>query len=72
MASGEGRVTLSAAVPIELKERVQEIAQRHRWTLSQTIVVFLEEYLDEWEESVDKTFNPTQKPVNKGKKRKND
>lgn len=72
MASGEGRVTLSAAVPIELKERVQEIAQRHRWTLSQTIVVFLEEYLDEWEESVDKTFNPTKKTVNKGKKRKND
>jgi predicted transcriptional regulator len=72
MASGEGRVTLSAAVPIELKERVQEIAQKHRWTLSQTIVVFLEEYLDEWEQSIDKGFNPTQKPVNKGNKRKKD
>lgn len=49
MPISEGKVTLSAAVPIGLKERIQEIASEKRWTLSQTIVIFLEEYLDEWE-----------------------
>ncbi|NEO34379.1 MAG: hypothetical protein F6K36_29070 [Symploca sp. SIO3C6] len=52
MASKDGKITLSAAVPIELKERVQRIARLRRWTLSQTIVIFLEEYLDALEEKL--------------------
>jgi len=51
-ATSEGKVTLSAAVPIELKERIQHIATERRWTLSQTVVVFLEEYLEAWEEEL--------------------
>lgn len=60
MPVSEGKVTLSAAVPLELKERIQKIATERRWTLSQTVVVFLEEYLDEWEKSL-KPSNPSPK-----------
>ncbi len=52
MGVSEGKVTLSAAVPIELKERIQRIGLSKRWTLSQTLVVFLEEYLDAWEKDL--------------------
>jgi hypothetical protein len=70
MPTGEGKVTLSAAVPIELKERIQDIANKQRWTLSQTMVVFLEEYLEEWEKTIGEGFKPTQKQSNKQNKRK--
>lgn len=49
MTSGEGKVTLSAAVPTELKERFQRIAAEKRWSLSQTLVIFIEEFLPHWE-----------------------
>lgn len=52
MSSKDGKVTLSAAVPASLKDRVQHIASERRWTLSQTLVVFLEEYLETWEKEL--------------------
>ncbi len=55
----DGKVTLSAAVPIELKERIQHIATERRWTLSQTVVVFLEEYIEVWEDELG--INPPNK-----------
>lgn len=65
MPVSEGKVTLSAAVPVELKERIQRIASEKRWTLSQTLVIFLEEYLDEWEKDVSEPI-----PVSKRKRTK--
>ena len=62
-ATSEGKVTLSAAVPVELKERIQRIAIERRWTLSQTVVVFLEEYLETWEEKLG--IQPTKSPREK-------
>ncbi len=61
MPISEGKVTLSAAVPIELKERIQRIASEKRWTLSQTLVIFLEEYLDDWESDLGKESKPSSK-----------
>ncbi len=49
MPVGEGKATMSAAVPVAIKERFQRIADQKRWTLSQTIVIFAEEYLSQWE-----------------------
>jgi hypothetical protein len=65
MPVSEGKVTLSAAVPLELKEKIQRIATERRWTLSQTVVIFLEEYLDEWEKTLTSTA-----PTPKSKKTK--
>jgi len=65
MTVSEGKVTLSAAVPIELKERIQKIASEKRWTLSQTLVIFLEEYLDEWEGDLGRETKPTPKRKSK-------
>ncbi len=61
MPASEGKVTLSAAVPIELKERIQRIAVEKRWTLSQTVVVFLEEYLAAWEKELGVEVEPPPK-----------
>ena len=62
MPASEGKVTLSAAVPIELKERIQRIASEKRWTLSQTVVVFLEDCLDDWEKHLNGAkASPTKK-----------
>ncbi len=58
-ATSEGKVTLSAAVPMELKERIQHIAAERRWTLSQTLVIFLEEYLEDWENELGLSPNST-------------
>jgi hypothetical protein len=52
MPAGEGKVTLSATVPIELKERFQKIADEKRWSVSQTVTIFIEEYLDIWEDEL--------------------
>lgn len=66
MASSEGKVTLSAAVPIELKERIQHIASERRWTLSQALVVFLTDYIDTWEVELGiSTPEPTQSKKSK-------
>lgn len=45
----ESKVTLSASVPPNLKKRFQKIAVEKRWSISQTVIVFIEEYLDQWE-----------------------
>jgi hypothetical protein len=70
--TSDGKVTLSAAVPTSLKERVQHIANERRWTLSQTLVIFLEEYLDIWEDElgVTKKQSTPKKPEAKPSKRK--
>lgn len=52
MQTSEPKVTLSAAVPIELKERLKRIGTLKRWTLSQTVVLLLEDCLEEWERQV--------------------
>jgi hypothetical protein len=52
MPAGEGKVTLSAIVPVELKERFQRIAAEKRWSVSQTVTIFIEEYLDTWEDEI--------------------
>ena len=52
MPVSDVKVTLSAAVPIELKERIQKIATEKRWTLSQTVVIFIEDCLDKWEKDI--------------------
>jgi predicted DNA-binding protein len=52
MPAGEGKVTLSATVPVELKERFQRIAAEKRWSVSQTVTIFIEEYLDTWEDEL--------------------
>lgn len=66
MATSEGRVTLSAAVPVELKERIQHIAKERRWTLSQALVAFLEDYLEAWEKELG-IKSPTQPKEDKKK-----
>jgi hypothetical protein len=48
----EPKVTLSASVPPSLKKRFQQIATAKRWSLSQTVIVFIEEYLDQWEKDL--------------------
>ncbi len=45
----EPKVTLSASVEPTYKARFEEIAKEKRWTLSQTVQYFIEEFLDEWE-----------------------
>ncbi len=64
MPESLGRVTLSAAVPIEMKERIQRIASEKRWTMSQTVVIFFEEFLDVWESELGLSTNTAteQKP----------
>ena len=61
MPVSDGKVTLSAAVPVEMKERIQRIASEKRWSLSQTLVVFIEDCLDEWEQNLVDTPAPTSK-----------
>jgi hypothetical protein len=61
MPAGEGKVTLSATVPVELKERFQRIADEKRWSVSQTVTIFIEEYLDIWEDELGISKKPTPK-----------
>ena len=61
MPAGEGKVTLSATVPVELKERFQRIADEKRWSVSQTVTIFIEEYLDIWEDELGVSKKPTPK-----------
>jgi hypothetical protein len=63
--SDEYKVTLSTSVTPELKERFQRIASDKRWSLSQTIVVFIEEYFDQWEESLGIKEKPVAEPKSK-------
>lgn len=45
----EPKVTLSASVEPVYRERFEVIAKQKRWTLSQTVQYFIEEFLDDWE-----------------------
>ncbi len=67
MMTSEPKVTLSASVPPGLKERFQRIADEKRWSLSQTVIVFIEEYLDVWED--DLGMAPTKAPEPKARKK---
>lgn len=49
MAPKEPKVTLSASVEPSYKVRFEAIAKEKRWTLSQTVQYFIEEFLDSWE-----------------------
>ncbi len=64
----EPKVTLSASVPPNLKKRFQQIATEKRWSLSQTVIVFIEEYLDDWENELGLSPNSST-PNKKAKKR---
>lgn len=68
MATSDGRVTLSAAVPVEMKERLQKIAAERRWTLSQAVLAFLEDKLSDWETELGINTQPS--PPTTEKKRK--
>lgn len=63
--SDEYKVTLSTSVTPEIKERFQRIAANKRWSLSQTVIVFIEEYFDQWEESLGINEEPVTEPKSK-------
>jgi hypothetical protein len=49
MSTGEPKTTVTAAVSPKTKERLKQIAAKKRWTVSQTLSIFIEEFLDTWE-----------------------
>ncbi len=59
MNAREPKVTLSASVEPNYKARFEEIAKQKRWTLSQTVQYFIEEFLDEWESDLGLSPNTT-------------
>jgi hypothetical protein len=61
----EPKVTLSASVPPDLKKRFQRIATVKRWSLSQTVIVFIEEYLETWEKELGIVDEPVPTPTSK-------
>ena len=49
MSLAKDKTSITTVLPIDVKNRLQEIAKLKKWTLSQTSAELIQTYLDEWE-----------------------
>lgn len=68
MPVGKGKSAVSTVLPNEVKEKFQRVANSKKWTLSQTLKEFINEFVDVWLEEMG--LEPTDKPNEAPKKPK--
>lgn len=68
MPISKDKSTIATVVPIELKERIQKVADAKKWTLSQTVKELVEVFLINWEEELGLTTKETPKKTRKASK----
>lgn len=49
MSLAKDKTSITTVLPIDVKNRLQEIAKYKKWTLSQTSAELIQTYLDDWE-----------------------
>jgi hypothetical protein len=52
MSLSKDKSPLSTVVSVELKEKLQRIATAKKWTLSHTVKLFIESFIDTWEKEL--------------------
>lgn len=50
MPAGKGKTSISTVLPEDIRERLQRIADRYRWSLSQAVRESLIEFIDDIEQ----------------------
>jgi len=50
MPAGKGKTSISTVLPEDIRERLQKIADRYRWSLSQAVRESLIEFIDDIEQ----------------------
>jgi predicted DNA-binding protein len=54
MPTSPDKATVSAVIPLEIKERLKVIAKAKRWSISQTAGLILEECISKYEDGLKK------------------
>jgi len=48
MSLGDDKTTVTAVIPVQLKQQLKKIAAKRRWSLSQTVGALIEDSIDQW------------------------
>lgn len=48
MPLGDDKSTVTAVIPVEMKDKLKAIAKIRRWSLSQTVGALIEDSFEEW------------------------
>lgn len=67
MPLSKDKASIATAVSVDLKNRLKRIAKFKEWTLSHTVKLFMEKFIDAWEKElgIDTNQAPTPKKSKK-------